>query len=229
MKELKHKVQNAIKILKIAEGEAQLHGQPVEIAYSGGKDSDVLLQLAKESGIAYRAIYKNTTIDPKGTIKHVRDNNVEVLQPKMSFFQLIEKKGFPSIFRRFCCQTLKEYKVLDVCAIGIRTEESVRRKKRYTTFEQCKLYSKKESVRQYFPIWDWKLSDVKQFVEDRKIQLAPHYYREDGTIDYTRRLGCQGCPLKSDRGIADFKAQPKMLKAWLRAGVTYTHTHTCKI
>lgn len=36
---------------------------PIEICYSGGKDSDVILDLAKWAGIPYDAIYKNTTID----------------------------------------------------------------------------------------------------------------------------------------------------------------------
>lgn len=45
----------------------------VEVAYSGGKESDVILQLCKEAGIRFRAIYKNTTIDPPGTIKHAKE------------------------------------------------------------------------------------------------------------------------------------------------------------
>ena len=67
-------------------------GTPVEVAYSGGKDSDVILELTKMAGIKYRAIYKNTTIDPPYTIKHCKDNGVEILRPKTSFFKLIEKK-----------------------------------------------------------------------------------------------------------------------------------------
>lgn len=52
---------------------------PIEVSYSGGKDSDVILELAKMAGINYRAIYKNTTIDPPGTIKHCREMGVEVI------------------------------------------------------------------------------------------------------------------------------------------------------
>lgn len=36
----------------------------MELSYSGGKDSDVILELAKMSGIPFRPIYKKTTIDP---------------------------------------------------------------------------------------------------------------------------------------------------------------------
>lgn len=68
--ELQKKIDRAIKLLQsVANG----YDGEIEVAYSGGKDSDVILQLAKESGIRYRAIYKNTTIDPPGTVKHCKD------------------------------------------------------------------------------------------------------------------------------------------------------------
>lgn len=70
--ELQKKIEQSINLLKKFDNP----DNPVEIAYSGGKDSDVILQLAKEAGIAYRAIYRNTTIDPPGTIMHAREMGV---------------------------------------------------------------------------------------------------------------------------------------------------------
>lgn len=122
------KIDSAIRILHLAEKQAEQYAEPVEIAYSGGKDSDVILQLAKESGIKYRAIYKNTTIDPVGTIQHCRANGVEIRQPKESFFTLIKKHGLPSFRFRFCCQHLKEYKILNTAVWGVRADESIARK-----------------------------------------------------------------------------------------------------
>lgn len=75
------------------------------------------------------------------------------------------------------------------------------------------------------PIWDWTLKDIKTFINSRKLKLAQVYYTDSGDIDFSKRLGCQGCPLTSDRGVADFKKNTSLLKAWLRAGVNYTHTH----
>ena len=73
--ELQKKIDRAIRLLKSIENATDANGdkQPIEIAYSGGKDSDVILQLAKEAGINFKAIYRCTTIDPPGTIKHVID------------------------------------------------------------------------------------------------------------------------------------------------------------
>ena len=223
---MKHKIESAIRILRIAEKQAEQYAEPVEIAYSGGKDSDVLLQLARESGINYRAIYKNTTIDPKGTIQHVRENAVEIMQPKRSFFDIIKSKGYPSMFFRFCCSELKEYKILSVCCVGVRAEESNKRKERYKTFEKCRVYSKSEKVHQYAPLYDWTLQDVKDYLTTRNVKLAPVYYNPDGTIDFTRRLGCMGCPLQSDHGKATFKNNPALLRAWIRSGQIYLNTHT---
>lgn len=52
----------------------------------------------------------------------------------------------------------------------------------------------------------------------QSIKCHPLYYDENGNFDVTRRLGCIGCPLPSDKGLSDFKKQPKMVKAWINAG-----------
>lgn len=207
------KINRAIRLLQSIEGE-------VEIAYSGGKDSDVILQLAKESGISFRAVYKNTTIDPPGTIKHVREVGAEILQPKKNFGQLIEDKGLPNRFRRFCCAELKEYKVGNKVVIGIRKAESRKRSERYKEPTECRYYGKKTEanhVVQYYPILDWTDEDIRDFVLDRGIKLHPLYYTEGRDIDVTRRLGCMCCPLASQKKrIAEFKKYPLMLRYYAR-------------
>ncbi len=218
--ELQKKIEQAIKLLKST---CEKRGI-VEVAYSGGKDSDVILQLCKEAGIQYRAIYKNTTIDPPGTIKHAEDMGVEIVRPKHSFFELISKNGYPGQFRRFCCRFLKEYKVLDTAVIGIRQSESKRRKNRYKEPTACRLFSKKENdkVYQIFPILTWTDKDVAEYIEDRGIKCHPLYYDDNGKFHAERRLGCQGCPLKSrKKRLEEFKKNPKMLRAWIRAGIKY--------
>lgn len=218
--DLKKKVNSAIKLLQSI---SKANGnKPIELGYSGGKDSDVILELAKMSGIPYRAIYRNTTIDPPGTIKHVQDMGVEIVRPEKTFFHLVELKGFPSRFARFCCSELKEYKIEDVVILGIRKEESKKRSDNYKEPTQCRIYKKGEEVEQILPILDWSIKDVQDFIEDRKLKLAPMYYREDGTIDYTRRLGCIGCPLASTKQqIAEFKQYPKFLRQYLKRGAVW--------
>ena len=223
-KELEKKIEQAVKLLQVCYKAA---GEPIEVAYSGGKDSDVILELAKMSGIEYRAIYKNTTIDPPGTIQHVKENGVEIRRPKESFFSLMKRKGYPNRFVRFCCGALKEYKILDNCVMGIRKCESVKRSKIYTEPTECRIYgSKKNHVNAIYPILDWSDKDELEFIEERGIKLHPLYYREDGSIDITKRLGCMCCPLKYyKKRLAEFKQYPGLVKAYLRCGEEFLKSH----
>lgn len=223
--QLQKKIDRAVKLLQsVANG----YDGEIEVAYSGGKDSDVILQLAKESGIRYRAIYRNTTIDPPGTIAHAKEMGCEILQPrKYTFAQLVQRKGLPSRFRRFCCQELKEYKVLDKCIMGVRKAESRARNERYSEPTQCRFYgSKKNHVEAIYPILDWSDEDVVAFLVDRNIKVHHLYYREDGTIDPKKRLGCMCCPLASrENRIEEFKKHPGMVKFYLRNLQKFFDTH----
>ena len=153
---------------------------PIELSYSGGKDSDVILELARMAEIPFEAIYKNTTIDPPGTIAHCKENGVTILQPKMTFLQIVEQKGTPSRFARFCCEILKEYKVYDRAIQGIRRCESTARYKRYKEPEMCRVYPKGGKVRVYLPILEWTNDDVAEFIQKRGIKCAPVYYDGGG-------------------------------------------------
>ena len=222
--QLQKKVDRAIKLIRSIPDD-----EPIEVAYSGGKDSDVILELAKMAGVNFRAIYKNTTIDPPGTIKHCMENGVEILRPKTTFFKLMEKKGFPSRNARFCCEKLKEYKVLNRVILGIRRDESKKRSERYTEPEYCREYSKKDkskNARHYIPIMDWTTDDIVEFAKERRIRFHPLYYDENGVFHPERRLGCMCCPLayKKHR-IEEFKKYPGMVKAYIRAEKKYWESH----
>lgn len=220
--ELTKKVERAVNLIQQAGRDAI-----PEVAYSGGKDSDVILELVRMSGIEFRAIYRNTTIDPPGTIAHVKDNGVEIIRPKQTFFQLIEYNGFPNRFMRFCCRKLKEYKVLDRCIMGVRKAESAKRAARYSEPTECRFYgSKKEHVEAFYPILDWSDQDISDFISERGIKCHPLYYDEHGNFHVERRLGCMCCPLASPKKrIEYFKRYPNMVKAYIRAGQKFRDLH----
>lgn len=214
---LDRKIDFAIKLLRSIPQDG-----PIELAYSGGKDSDVILELSKMSGIPFEAIYKNTTIDPPGTIAHCRENGVKVVQPKKTFLQIVEEVGMPSRFRRICCNYLKEYKIHDRAILGIRRAESTKRAERYKEPEYCRTYPHNERVRVYLPILEWSNEDVERFITDRKIKCAPVYYDADGTFHVDRRLGCIGCPLATERKRRDqYRQYPRLLRAEIKATAKY--------
>lgn len=211
--ELQKKVDRAIRLLQSIPQDGD-----IEVSYSSGKDSDVILELAKMAGIPYRAIYKATSIDPPQTIAHAREMGAEVIYPKKTFFHLISEKGFPSRLSRWCCSVLKEYKVCDRAIQGIRRNESRKRAERYKEPEVCRVYSAKEKVKVYLPILEWTDQDIAEFIKERNIKCHPIYYR-GGQFDVTQRLGCMGCPLVSrKKRLQFFKENPRWLKAWIRAG-----------
>ena len=180
MDNLDKKVERAIKLLKA------IPSDDIEIAFSGGKDSSVILSLAKMAGIKFTAIYKNTTIDPSGNIAFCKSQGCEIRQPSKSFFQLIRENGFPTRRVRFCCRVLKEYKVKDDCVLGVRKAESVARAKRYEEPQICRVYgnggnAKKDRSnvqRQYFPIMDWTNDDIKDFIKKYNVVVNPLYYND---------------------------------------------------
>lgn len=220
--ELEKKIQHAIKLLQSYKGSV-----PMELSYSGGKDSDVILELAKMAGINYRAIYKCTTIDPPHTIAYCKSKGVEIMRPKEKFFDLVKRKGVPTMRARFCCEVLKEYKILDNAIQGIRRCESTKRARLYQEPIVCRMYngSKKNHVNVYLPILEWSNEDVERFIAMRGIKCHPLYYDEQGNFHVERRLGCIGCPLQSDKGKADYLKRPKFLKRLVECAKIFMETH----
>lgn len=80
------------------------------LGYSGGKDSEVLLQLTVLAGVKFQAYYSATGIDPPEVVKYIRRNHPEVifLRPKKSFYEYIWTKGYPTKWNRWCCDYLKK-------------------------------------------------------------------------------------------------------------------------
>ena len=98
------KEQMAIDRLKLAAemSEAYYH-KPVLICYSGGKDSDVLLELARRAGIRYEVEHSLTTVDAPETVYHIKAEfqrleqdgiSCTIKKPVMSMWQLIPHKKF---------------------------------------------------------------------------------------------------------------------------------------
>lgn len=141
------KIEKAIESLRIAEKIANdFYNKPLVVTYSGGKDSDVLLDLALKSGIKFEVSHSVTTVDAPQTNKHVnrtfkklRDQGINAYKRLPSYkgestnmFDLIVKKGIPPTrMIRYCCSVFKESTEKNrVIALGVRSAESRNRKNR---------------------------------------------------------------------------------------------------
>lgn len=65
--------QKAIERIRLAsEMSLQHYKQPLICAYSGGKDSDVMLELFKRSGVPFEVQHSLTTADAPQTVQHIK-------------------------------------------------------------------------------------------------------------------------------------------------------------
>lgn len=181
---------------------------------SGGKDSAVLIDLLKRSGIQFKSYHTNTTIDPKGTLSHIRKYypETEILQPKETFYQLVERKGLPTRLMRYCCEFLKEYGSIGKSVFeGVRSAESRNRQGR--DYVQCDNRSWQNGAKHIYPLYDWSDADIWAYIKEKNIILAPAY------SNGCNRLGCVGCPIVTKKGQRkkEFDANPKIYQAIKRA------------
>ena len=186
--------------------------EPLYAGNSGGKDSAIVDWLLQKSGIEYISFHANTTLDPAGTIPHLKKHypHTEILKPAETFYQLIRRKSLPTRLNRYCCEHLKEHGSIGKMVFeGVRSAESANRKGR--DYIQCDDRKWQKGAQHIYPIYDWTDKDVWDFIKIKEIPLAPHY--ENGKELGLTRLGCVGCPLvKKAIREKEFILYPKVFK-----------------
>jgi phosphoadenosine phosphosulfate reductase len=180
------------------------------LAYSGGKDSDTILALAKMSGVKFDAHFQRS-MEPPEVIYHVRKHpEVQIHLPEMTMWQLIRHKRMPPTrLARFCCQYMKERGGTGrVVMTGVRWEESTKRSKRTMT-DVCY----QDPTKRYFhPIIDWSTQDIWEFLKGYGIEYCKLY--NEGF----ERIGCVLCPYSKPREkVRDMNRFPKIAEAYRRA------------
>lgn len=120
----------------------QYYNAPLICTYSGGKDSDVMLELFKRSGVKFEVINSHTTVDAPQTVYHIRkkfkeleDQGIKatITYPvfkgkRTSMWELIERKGPPTRIHRWCCKIFKETSTPKrMISTGVRWDESAKR------------------------------------------------------------------------------------------------------
>lgn len=214
---LEEKIETAIQTLRMYEPMAlELSPDGYWLAFSGGKDSCVMLELAKMAGVKYHAAYSVTTIDPPELVRFIKRHHPEVewvRQEKSMFSRLVDKSnGPPTRNMRWCCKEYKEQGGVGWGKlIGVRVAESKRRAKLWRTY-----VPHRENGWFVCPICYWTDDDVWNFIRLRNLPYCELY--DQGFT----RLGCIGCQLGgADNMQREFLRWPRYKDLWHRAVVRF--------
>jgi len=200
---LMRKAQNATKLIQEIYRRV---GGPILVAWSGGRDSTLILKMATKvvPKTDLVAFFNDTGIEFTETTSYVKamaekwDLNLHVAKSEYNFWEGIKEYGFPSMSNRWCCRTQKEnpsLKAYDeiqprVVLTGLRRMESKRRRSylviKYFPFAK-RVWDRKTLYLN--PIVDWSKWDVRDFCALINLPLNPLYQK-----GYSR-VGCWPCPM----------------------------------
>ena len=147
---LEQKIKDSKDVLMLAaEMSKEYYHKPLIITYSGGKDSDVLLQLAIEclKPTDFEVLNSHTTVDAPETVYYIRDRFKELEKKgvkatiryprykdgrfKSMWSLIVDKQMPPTRLQRYCCAELKETSTPNrFVAVGVREAESTARRGR---------------------------------------------------------------------------------------------------
>lgn len=197
------------------------------VGFSGGKDSQVLLDLVKRAGVKYKAYYSVTTNDPPENVYFIRRYYPDVVfeHHHPNLYSLISTKGLPTIFHRWCCEIFKENSGKgNVVLTGIRHEESKKREKYMPVDVKSKRKEHQNRTKPYtiegieeanhqcikgndkimiYPLLQWTITDVWVYIAKHQLPVNPCY-------ETSGRVGCMFCPYASKEQIEYYEqTQPK--------------------
>lgn len=220
--------------------------KPLLICYSGGKDSDVILEIAKLSGCSFEVQHSLTTADSPETVRYVKEKFKKLEQEgikcsinypiykgkRTSMWELIPMFHMPPLkTARYCCSILKEGAGKNrVACTGVRWEESAKRRTR-GIYESINRNKDKKIVLT-------NDNDERRNLIESCIRLNSHVVNPiidwsnsdvwqflsdmrvncNPTYCWSSRVGCIGCPLASTRNrTSNFARYPKYRNLYLLA------------
>lgn len=173
------------------------------VLFSGGRDSFVALHLTLLAAEKLRkkvmAVYINTTVSTPSNLDYVINVcrqmgiQLDIVKPKENYFDFVERWGFPTATRRWCCyhlkiEPLKRYFASKtepkIIIDGIRRDESRRRR----TFPKLGNHRHYKCL-VYHAIFEWSSDDVKSYIKNHGLRENPLY-----SLGFRRAAECW-CPV----------------------------------
>lgn len=178
---IKKRMQESIRTIKKSL-ELYPEHQPI-VLYSTGKDSEVVLNLAKKLVPEIKVIYNNTTLDDADGYRKVKNTpNIQILSPKKGFYQNIKIDRFvPTRQARFCCDKYKERVMIDcldknnkyIFFLGMRNSESNARSSYRDIWRNVKWGNRKWEG--YLPVRKWSEEEIWLYIFMNNIDFNLKY------------------------------------------------------
>jgi phosphoadenosine phosphosulfate reductase len=219
------KVKQAKRIISKA---VDIFSNKLPIAFSGGKDSLVVLHLGLEVHPNLPVVCNNTTVEFPETLQYVKDLQSEwdfslyMTQSTTGFFKMVRERGWADHNNRWCCRPFKEepayrYMLLKGFKAEVtgttRTESIFRR-----SLAPIKMPKKEPFILRVNPIYDWNEWEVWRYIKEKDLHYNPLY-----DMGY-KRIGCWCCPLNGWTHYRRLKKSHPKLYGFLQ---NYEPRHPC--
>jgi phosphoadenosine phosphosulfate reductase len=216
---------NAINTIKGIANQKEYKKLPVNVSFSGGKDSLVVLDLTlsalKNRNVS--AFFLNTGIEFPETVDFVHDycraNAIELIEKKAvsDFWDNVGSFGPPAKDFRWCCKICKlapANDAIEECLAKSPTCITVDGKRRYESFSRANVSTSEKNPfvpgqLNIFPIKDWKAIEVWLYIYWRKLDYNRLY-----NLGF-ERVGCYLCPAALTAEYQRLKVlHPEMYDRW---------------
>jgi phosphoadenosine phosphosulfate reductase len=193
------------------------------VAFSGGKDSEVVLRLCLQQKPDIPVVFNNTGVEYPETVNFVAqfakllDLNLIVTHPEKSFWDCVKQYGFASGKRKTkgnyaqCCYWLKEKPMRQAIKnggwLGYFTGETASENRSRMFWARDRgmcFHLKRDGVCKVKPILWWTEAEVWQFIKDNHLPFNGAYSRG------AKRVGCMPCTAYKDWEEQMQKVNPKL-------------------
>lgn len=190
------KVKQAKEIMRTA---LNIFSGNLPVAFSGGKDSLVVLHIALEANPEVPVLYNNTTVEFPETLRYVRslekewNLNLYMTRCRTPFLAAVRERGWATHESRWCCKPYKEQPAFEfLISHGFEAEitgttrtESIYRR----SLSPIKMPKKEPHIIRVNPIYDWNYWEVWTYINLNNLPYNPLYNKG------YRRIGCWCCPI----------------------------------
>lgn len=217
------------------------------VAFSGGKDSIVTLDLVQRSlpHNAFKVVFGDTGMEFPDTYDTVsvisqqcKDQNIEFITTKSNYNPdyTWEKFGPPAHTMRWCCSVhktspqiivlrgiLNKPNFTGMAFVGIRASESISR----SEYDYVSLGEKHKGQYSCNPILEWNSAELYLYLYWQKLYINKAY------IKGNRRAGCLVCPMAAERNeytaSVCYPAEFKHLMDKVKAAYAHNFQDTTKL